>query len=307
MDIKKDYKVLQDHYEDFLSEVKQIIVKGLKQENIPVAFEISGRLKTIESIEEKNLRKKESIENSITDLDDLVGIRIVLLFPDYKKLVVKFLEDNFKVVKKIDSIVNPDKFGYSSEHLILGVKDEWAAAPNWKNHQEKRIEIQVRTLAEHVWAESSHSLFYKRDENMPNAMKRDMSRLSALLEIVDDNMQTIKTKVVAHFEYINKCDYNEILEMDLFPETLRRVMLQHSNGRYDLNEQDNKTLSSKIESEYNILTVKVIDEIITASQIKTDWTGTDEFIAIVMTFLEKAYKEQRDKALANEELGKDSK
>lgn len=47
----------------------------------------------------------------------------------------------------------------------------------------------------HIWAETSHSIFYKREENIPDIINRDLYRLSALLEVVDEKLQTIKNTV----------------------------------------------------------------------------------------------------------------
>jgi len=48
-----------------------------------------------------------------------------------------------------------------------------------------RIEIQVRTLAQHIWAAASHKLQYKHEESVPPPIRRTINRVSALLEIVD--------------------------------------------------------------------------------------------------------------------------
>ncbi|WP_163410532.1 hypothetical protein [Flavobacterium ajazii] len=81
MDVKSEYQNLKEEYDDFLIEIKRIVEKLLKTNNIPIAFDILGRTKTLESIEEKLFAKRFTIKKSITELNDLVGIRIVLLFP----------------------------------------------------------------------------------------------------------------------------------------------------------------------------------------------------------------------------------
>src|SRR5690606_6286322 len=132
--------------------------------------------------------------------------------------------DEFKLIEPYDpEVIIADKFGYSSAHLVLGVKDDWLKTPDWEDHLDKKVEVQIRTLSEHIWAETSHSLFYKREENIPTVISRDLYRLAALLEVVDEKMQGIKDSVESHFEYIRKCPYQEILTMDLNPETFRRV------------------------------------------------------------------------------------
>jgi ppGpp synthetase/RelA/SpoT-type nucleotidyltranferase len=292
--MEDEYAEIQESYADFLKEVKRVIEKLLVVHKIPIAFNIYGRLKKFDSIQEKHNSKRFEIQQTITELNDLVGLRIVLLFPEYKEKVTNLLLQEFKLVgeyKKETPIV--DKFGYSSTHLILEVKDEWLQTLDFKYHQNKKIEVQIRTLSEHIWAEISHSLSYKREENIPKAIQRDLYRLSALLEVVDDKLQSIKNDVVKYFQYVTTCTFEEILEMDLNPETFRRIMKECSKDNYALNDNLNRELSSKIEQNYNILTTKALYELIANVSIPEKYHD-DEFIANVFGILIED-KEKRDK------------
>lgn len=287
---REEYNTIKDGYIDFLREIKRIVEKLLAKNEIPIAFNISGRIKEIESIEEKHFSKRFLIKNSITELNDLVGLRIVLLFPEYKEKVIKLLTNEFNLLN--DPSKNqqiPDKFGYSSIHIILGIKEEWLFTPDWKSHANKRIEIQIRTIAEHIWAETSHILFYKREENIPNLINRDLYRLAALLEVVDEKLQNIKLQVENHFKYIKECDYREILSMDLNPETFRRIMLKNSNDLYDYNDFQNKELSSRIEMDYNIINANILEDLISGN-IELNFEDSNDFIRKVIQVLEKDKK-----------------
>lgn len=285
MNIEKEYSEIIEDYKDFLKEFKRILEKILVTNKIPVAFGIYGRHKSLDSIQEKLSSERFKIEKTITELNDLVGLRVVLLFPEYKEEVINLLSYEFKLLndlKKSDQ--SPDKFGYSSVHLILQIKEEWAKTPDWINHTSKKIEVQIRTLSEHIWAETSHSLFYKREENIPNVINRDLFRLAALLEIVDDKLQYIKSKVEGHFKYILKAPYDEILKLDLNSETFRRVMFENSKGIYNLNDYKNKVLSSTIEKDYNILNVNVLDDLI-AGKIDLEGLDTEKYVEKVIEIL----------------------
>ncbi len=43
----------------------------------------------------------------------------------------------------------------------------------------------------------------KKEENIPKIIKRDLYKLSAILEVVDDRLHEIKNKVEEHFKYIH--------------------------------------------------------------------------------------------------------
>lgn len=292
--MEEEYNEIKESYTDFLKEVKRVIEKLLADNKIPVAFNIYGRLKKLDSIQEKNNSNRFKIKKTITELNDLVGLRIVLLFPEYKDQVTDLLLQEFNTVveyKKESPIV--DKFGYSSTHLILEVKEDWLKTPDFKYHQNKKIEVQIRTLSEHIWAETSHSLSYKREENIPQVIRRDLYRLSALLEVVDDKLQNIKNDVLKHFEQTENSPFEQILKMDLNPETFRRVMKESSNGNYNVDDNYNREISSKIEHDYNILTTIALHEIIT-NKIVLDNYSDEKFLHQVFEILDH-YKAEIDK------------
>ncbi|CAC9973313.1 GTP pyrophosphokinase [Flavobacterium panici] len=292
--MEEEYAKIQESYADFLKEVKRVIEKLLIDHNIPIAFNIYGRLKKLDSIQEKDSSKRFKIKKTITELNDLVGLRIVLLFPEYKDQVTNLLLQEFNPAveyKKESPIV--DKFGYSSTHLILEVKEDWIRTPDFKYHQNKKIEVQIRTLSEHIWAETSHSLSYKREENIPQVIRRDLYRLSALLEVVDDKLQNIKNDVVKHFEQTENSPFEQILKMDLNPETFRRIMKESSNDNYNVNDNFNRELSSKVEHDYNILTTRALHELIYNKFILDDYSD-EKFISKVFDILDH-YKAEIDK------------
>ena len=53
------------------------------------------------------------------------------------------------------------------------------------HHGDLYAEIQLRTLAQHIWAEVSHELQYKTKIDVPDNLIRPIYRASALLETVD--------------------------------------------------------------------------------------------------------------------------
>ncbi|AXG75101.1 hypothetical protein DVK85_13020 [Flavobacterium arcticum] len=287
MNIEKEYHEIENDYTDFFKEIKRTIEKLLIEKNIPIAFNIYGRKKQLSSIQEKLSSGRFTVKKTITEINDLVGLRIVLLFPEYKKDIIDLLSSEFELLnsKVLKDEQSPDKFGYNSTHLILKIKEEWLTVPDWRNHSEKKIEVQIRTLSEHIWAEISHTLFYKREENIPNIINRDLYRVSALLEVVDEKLQNIKSQVEKHYNYIKECDYEEILKLDLFPETFRRVMLKNSEGIYNLDNDLNKELSSKIEKDYNILTTNALDDLIT-DKINLENIDNDNYVDKVLKILE---------------------
>ena len=48
------------------------------------------------------------------------------------------------------------------------------------------MEIQIRTVMQHAWAEIEHDLGYKSKEDIPDKYRRQFSILAGLIELADD-------------------------------------------------------------------------------------------------------------------------
>ena len=154
-------------------------------------FPIEWRVKSEMSIAAKAQRmpKLEDVRN----IPDLIGIRIVLLFRRDVAVVTGLIEDRFVIEQKEDTSerLNEEQFGYQSVHYLVRLSDAWLKTPSLEEYSELRAEIQVRTLAQHIWAAASHHLQYKNKESVPIPVRRSIHRVSALLETADLELQRV--------------------------------------------------------------------------------------------------------------------
>ena len=60
------------------------------------------------------------------------------------------------------------------------------------------FELQVRTLAQHVWAEVEHILGYKPDVHVPSYVRRQLGLLSKWQSIFDDEFELIRDELDGH-------------------------------------------------------------------------------------------------------------
>ncbi|MFV9634429.1 RelA/SpoT domain-containing protein [Mycobacterium neumannii] len=111
----------------------------------PDAIGIAGRIKRISSI----VRKCRRGRTRISALEDLVGYRIVVRDLEAQKAFCDALASwpNAKRIRDYTSTPRPD--GYRAVHIIL----EYDLADQSKG----RIEIQVRTIWQHIWANTSEA------------------------------------------------------------------------------------------------------------------------------------------------------
>lgn len=158
----------------------------LAKEGVTLGVPIEARVKEWSSIEEKINRKSLDLTN-IEDLDDFVGIRLILLFRRDLIAVDKLLRTALNIKSSEDTSLRlaDTQFGYQSQHYIIEVPATWLKIPSWGDFGGIRVEIQVRTLAQHIWAAASHKLQYKHEASVPLPLRRSINRASALLETVD--------------------------------------------------------------------------------------------------------------------------
>ena len=128
----------------------------------------------------------------LTRFTDLSGVRaIVHTVKDVDRLVDAcrrhFDVDEENSVDK-DARIESTSFGYRSKHLVLNVADG-EAPPSIPTPV--RVELQIRTFAQHVWAELYHDIGYKSEFSIPGNWTRDFARISAMLEECDKGFQGI--------------------------------------------------------------------------------------------------------------------
>ena len=77
-----------------------------------------------------------------------------------------------------------DSFGYLSLHYVCRIPDS-----------EYKMEIQMRTVLQHAWANMNHDTGYKSGVEVPPRYLRNLSRLAGMLELVDDEFSRIRTEL----------------------------------------------------------------------------------------------------------------
>ncbi|WP_026704422.1 RelA/SpoT domain-containing protein [Flavobacterium soli] len=157
--------------------------------------EVHYRTKDLISIIKKVKKKKLEKEYTYNHLNDKLGIRIICKFQEEMEIIDTFLKANFNVI-------NPE---YKHEHLDFNkldyISNHYDSKINclikeFKDSEEFKdliFEIQVRTLNQHAWSNTSHSLSYKQEANMPPNLKRKVYRLLSLYELADDEFSSVNT------------------------------------------------------------------------------------------------------------------
>lgn len=188
------YSVQRPVFEDYGRRLKYLLGDMLGYQGIrPV---IETRTKTVKSFSEKIQRPGKSYSDPLKEMTDLAGVRIICPDKHTVDLVCEAIGANFEVDKEnsVDKrrTIDADRFGYASVHLIVRPTAARAMLPEWNPYRALAAEIQVRTFLAHAWAMLSHAAQYKRETEVPLPLVRRLARLSALLEIADEEVANLK-------------------------------------------------------------------------------------------------------------------
>lgn len=240
MDDQKKLRSLETEYraviglaEAFSEELAKQLAKLIDRAIVPLAFPIQRRVKRWESLSEKFARIALSVEH-VKEVQDLIGLRVILLFRRDVEKVDSLLRSTLKVSRAYNTgdRLKADQFGYSSRHYIVALPEGWLGVPSFDGMSDLIAEIQVRTLAQHMWAEASNVLQYKREESVPVSIRRALSRGSAILETLDLEFDRVLDERDAYRTSLDVEKSSETLNVDLLEKTLD-VLLPPENKSSD--------------------------------------------------------------------------
>jgi ppGpp synthetase/RelA/SpoT-type nucleotidyltranferase len=261
-------------YADFGELVAQRLRDSLKP--LGVWFHVEARAKTIDSLVKKLLTKQR---HTFESLPDKVGARVIIRYrTDVEKVIdkVRTLFDSTEPEDK-EKLLGIDRVGYLSIHLdnVRLHKDDGDAAkfpPStfW-------VELQVRTLAQHLWSEMSHDTVYKNQEMIADLdpdVRRRVLLMAGQLEIAD-----------REFDRLN---------MELSTRTTVRLLQVLEQHYYTLaSQRPNLELSVEV---LDVLRPLVPQEDIGAFAIKLN-----EFLAAKHSVIEKVYEKARELGIEDAE------
>ena len=180
--------------------VKELVMKfnHLKKEHqerdlySPIE-EVTGRVKSINSILEKMQRKNISWEELEEKVEDIAGVRIICQFYEDIEKVADLIQkrSDMKVLEIKDYVTHMKESGYRSYHMIISY-----AAETLDGRKEIRAEIQIRTLAMNFWATIEHSLQYKYKGNMPPHLTERLTNAANSIIQLDTEMSSVRSEVM---------------------------------------------------------------------------------------------------------------
>jgi len=193
-----DQNTLRKEYEKLLSELTSIgqdlelCIKEAISVMSPVPA-VKGRVKSFESYFKKYIRLlKSGLGGGSPQISDLIGVRIICLFPEDLCVVEKLIHEKFRVIEVENKGRDHSfrEFGYESIHLLIDIPENIIQK---NNSHSKTAEIQIRTILQDAWAEVEHELIYKAQFTPFDApLKRKLAAVNASLSLADTIFQEIR-------------------------------------------------------------------------------------------------------------------
>lgn len=255
-----------------------VLIKELLLGNVN-CHNIFSRVKEQNSLEKK-INIKDGKYSSLSEITDIVGCRIISYFEDDVQKIVEIIRKEFDIDEENSinkkAILESDKFGYLSYHLVCSISSNRLSLPEYKKYENIKFEIQIRSILQHAWAEIEHDIGYKSLFEIPKELKRKFSRIAGLLETADESFCEIKksineykVKIESNEEELFQTDLN-LNSLVLFTKESRNVheldnFISKSSLYPEINT-DNLSLYLDRLSFFNIKTIKKLKELLVSKK-----------------------------------------
>ena len=167
----------------------KLLEQRLKESLKPLGlwFDVASRAKTVDSLVKKLLTKRD---HAFDTLPDKVGVRVIVRYRSGVDKIIARVRTLFESdePENKEERLGTDRVGYLSVHLdrvrLHQTDTEISLYPPtlfW-------AELEVRTLAQHLWSEMSHDTVYKDDEmvaNLPPDVQRRVALMAGQIEVAD--------------------------------------------------------------------------------------------------------------------------
>jgi len=162
-----------------LQRIKVAVVTDLSEvlgqlEHVDAVY---GRVKSKASFISKVLRNPEKYDPPFREVEDLIAVRVLVLFPETGQQVADLVRTS--VFPPLESDyrheADPKVFGYEGYQSIHTIPSGiLGPAPN--SDFPTVFELQIRTLFQHAWIAPDHKINYKNRDPFPDLVEYEYKR-----------------------------------------------------------------------------------------------------------------------------------
>jgi ppGpp synthetase/RelA/SpoT-type nucleotidyltranferase len=151
---------------------------------------ISARAKGVASFAEKATRVRDGralYPDPLRDIGDQLGVRVITYVRADVEAVAALLGEQLRVLDDRDLgevTASEGRFGYASRHLQVELEGQV-------------VQVQLRTVLQHAWAEFEHDIRYKGSVPAEHASEFDrrFTLAAGLLELADQEFSAIRERL----------------------------------------------------------------------------------------------------------------
>jgi putative GTP pyrophosphokinase len=194
--LEEQYALRRVTYLSYADRLEKLMTELLKAQALEVV-QIESRAKDVPSFLRKVEENPGKYPSPFEQIHDMAGVRIIAYYLSDVPVIDAIVEREFEVDSenswKSGDRVDADRFGYASDHYVVSISTPRADLAEWQPFAGLKAEIQVRTVLQHAWAAIDHKLAYKRSQDIPAEIRRGLSRVSALLEVADEQFEAARS------------------------------------------------------------------------------------------------------------------
>lgn len=234
---EKEYRLT---YEAFANVVRFILEQAIAADpSVPRPQSVQSRAKQVDSLR-RRLEEANNLHTPTLEADrrDLAGARLVFYTNNdvERFLASRLVRDNFEIEEDSTKVHHPtpenEGARYRSIHYTVRLKDNRMQLPEYSKFSGLRCEIQVQTILNHAWSETSHDIIYKESLGAGFG-QRAMAGIKRRFERIMD-----RYLIPAGYE-IQKAqqDYERVLQgRTLFDQDIVQLLdrAQNNNDRYEI-------------------------------------------------------------------------
>lgn len=168
-------------------------------------FRIFSRVKSVESLKHKMDMKGEKYRSGKGKIQDMIGVRIVLYFPDDVEAMSVFMGSADLVDSAIDeqglSTFCPQRLNLTKnipQHLVEDFRK--SLPTDYAQYIDNTYEVQIRTIFSEGWHEVEHDMRYKCKQDWEGCEQssRTLNGMIATLETVEWGMKSLFHEMAYH-------------------------------------------------------------------------------------------------------------
>lgn len=224
-------------------QLQDVVMDKLHDINRKAHIELNSmeaRIKDEKSLAGK-LERKGDKYNSLSDITDIFGARIITFYNEDVDRIASMVESLFDIdwQNSVDKrkMHEFNSFGYNSLHYICRLPATLYQDPTHPQLNQIRFELQMRTALQHVWSAIQHDIGYKSEIETPVEYHRNLSRLAGLLELADNEFSRTRNAIA---------DYRRRAQRLVQSGHLEEVLLDGDTFRSYLNLHPFDKLNNKI-------------------------------------------------------------